>query len=303
MVDLFQSNENSWVIGYMEINNLGGGVVLFNNAINVPQDEIIPVIDKLSHEWQKKNFTIVYGDDGKPKHAINEGGFIYTIELMNASPIRIQMLEHSFFNVCENAIYKCLLEYIELFPSLLQCIWWKSSGHVLKYNEGAALGLHCDNDVNYRYGNFPSTEHATRNVVSCLIYFNDCTDDMDNKDVKYGFSGGQMTIPYFNISIAPKKGAILFMPANYLGAHEIHRVTGGSRYSYLSWFAQGSEHPEKGINPRHEENKDGIIDGQFWVKTIIDDYQNHIKTKYADAPEMSGKLFHIESRAYDHENK
>lgn len=287
----------------MKTVNLGGGVIAFENAIDIPQDLIIPIIDKLAEEWQKRNFTIVNDENGYPSHAINEGGFIYTLELMNASPIRVQMLEHSFFKECEKAIYKCLLNYIEIFPALLQCVWWKSAGHILKYNTGAALGLHCDNDVNYRYGSFPATEHATRNVVSCLIYFNDCTDDMDDKNTKYGFSGGQMTIPYFNISIAPKKGTIVFMPANYLGAHEIHRVTSGSRYSYLSWFAQGSEYPEKGINPRHEESEDGIIDGQFWVKTIIDDYQNYIKTKYADAPEISGKLFQIESRAYDHENK
>ena len=42
----------------VEIHNLGGGAVLFKNAIDIPQDEIIPYLQNRQQAYKKKNFTI-----------------------------------------------------------------------------------------------------------------------------------------------------------------------------------------------------------------------------------------------------
>lgn len=281
----------------MEGVHLGGGNVLFENAIQVPQDIILAHIEERKEQWRSQNFEIVYDADGNPIHAINKGGFIYSLEAMRSAPVRVQQLSHPFFKECESAIYAKLLEYIEFFPSLLQCLWWKSAGHVLCYETGASLGLHCDNDVNYRYGYIPETEHATRNVVSALIYLNDSTD---NTGVPHSFSGGTMDIPYFDIEITPKTGSILFMPANYLGAHVVNPVTRGTRYSYLSWFAQGGPHEEHGISPNIPTGDEEVIDGQWWLTSVIQDYEQSVLKRHGSNPMKIKDLIHIHSRQNDH---
>jgi hypothetical protein len=87
------------------------------------------------------------------------------------------------------------------------------------------------------------------------------------------------------------------MPANYLGAHEIHEITKGSRYSYLLWFAQGTPAPEHGVNPVMSDGE-YHSGGQWWLDTLIEDYDDYICKKYPNgAPE---KLTLFKSRAKDH---
>lgn len=280
----------------MLIENLGGGTVRFVGALEVPQDDVLAYLVREKLRWKKENFSIIKDDNGNPIHAVNKGGFIYDLEDIDRSPVRIQKLEHEFFRVCDETIYKCLLEYVEIFPAILQSLWWRSTGHVLCYEEGAALGFHSDNDVNYRYGAEPREQHATRNVISALAYLNDSTDD---ESVPYSFSGGHMEIPYFDIDITPRAGDIVLMPANYLGAHLIKPVTRGSRYSYLSWFAQGSADEHRGIAPRVSETY-YHNDGQWWLNTILDDYENHLINKFGDIKKVPEKLIAFKERKDDH---
>lgn len=278
--------------------HLGGGTVVFRNAIDVPQDIIIPHLEQLKEDARSQMFTIVKDKNGNPLHAVNQGGFIYDLEKTSRAPVRMMNLDHPFFVECEKALYSALLQYIEMFPAILQSLWWRSEGHILAYDKGGALGFHSDNDVNYRYGATPPTEHATRNVLSALIYFNDCVDEGE-EETPYSFSGGHMTVPYFDVDIKPRTGDICMMPANYIGAHEILEVTRGTRYSYLGWFAQGSEDPERGINPQHEKNS-STIGGQYWMKTIIEDYENYIVEKYPDNNTRPQHLLAVSSRQKDH---
>ena len=278
--------------------HLGGGTVVFRNAITVPQDTIIPYLEELKEQSRSEMFTIVKDENGNPLHALNQGGFIYDLEKINRAPVRMMNLTHPFFQECENALYSALLQYIEMFPAVLQSLWWRSEGHVLAYDKGASLGFHSDNDVNYRYGAVPPTEHATRNVLSALIYFNDCTDEGE-EDTPYSFSGGHMSVPYFDVDIKPRTGDICMMPANYIGAHEIAEVTQGTRYSYLGWFAQGSEDTNRGVNPQHEKMSESI-GGQYWMKTIIEDYEKYIYNKYPDNATRPSHLLAVSSRQKDH---
>jgi hypothetical protein len=284
----------------LEPRHLGGGTVLFENAITVPQNDLISYLENEKELWRKENFTVIYDDNGEPIHAINKGGFIYGLDSYKSAPVRIQNLTHPFFKECDDRVYDALLSYIEMFPAILQCLWWKSGGHVLCYDEGASLGFHSDNDVNYRYGAMPQLDHATRNVVSALVYFNSCTDDGSECD--YGFSGGHMSIPYFDIDIVPHTGSIVLMPANYLGAHQIHEITKGSRYSYLLWFAQGVPAPEHGVNPVAPDG-DYHSGGQWWLETLVEDYEKYINEKYPLGSSRPDNLTLFKSRAKDHYTK
>lgn len=275
--------------------HLGGGTVIFHDAINIDKQAIIPYLANLKEKWRSENFAIHEDSETGETYAINKGGFRYDLEAMRRSPVRIQNMEHPFFIECEKAIYKACLSYIDLFPAILQSIWWRSGGHVLCYDKGASLGFHADNDVNYRFGKEPQLQHATRNVISVLIYLNDCVDEDEVGD--FDFSGGHMTVPYFDIDIKPKTGSIVVMPANYLGAHQIHEVTRGSRYSYLAWFAQGSEDRERGVNPVIPKSDIGP-GGQWWETSIIDDYAEFLINKYGE--EIPSEKIAYLSRQNDH---
>jgi hypothetical protein len=282
-----------------EVKNLGGGVVVFERAINVPQSEIISLIDELSEKSLSQQYEYVKNDSGEIIHAINQSGFIFELDSISKTPIRIQNLNHAFFWECEEAIYECLLEYIELFPSILQCLWWRTEGHALKYPTGSKLGLHCDNDVNYRYGQIPPVENVTRAVITALVYINDSCDKEECDD--NSFSGGEMVVPHAGITVKAKSGNIVFMPSNYLGAHEILEVTSGCRYTYLTFFSQGSEQSDKGISPMDPDAySDRPVGGQWWMKNIISDYDQYLMKKYGDEGKIPNEVMPFKSRKNDH---
>lgn len=269
-----------------EVINHGCGIVTFKNAHLVDYEKMLPRLENLEREATEKNFKIVYDADGKPLHAINEGGFIYSLDSMDRAPLRLQKLGTDWYDEFETVLYFSLLKYIEIFPAILPCLWWKSVGHILSYSSGASLGLHCDNDVNYRYGHIPVEQHATRNVVSAIIFLNSSGKD---------FEGGTMTFPYANVEIIPSMGDVLFFPANYIAAHQINTVTSGKRYSYLAWFAQGSGQQEHNINPTNVLTENG---GQIWLEEIIEDYDAYVMAKYGNSA-PAGIIAH-KSRANDH---
>lgn len=281
------------------LKDLGGGVVVFEDVIDVPVGEIVQIIDRLAVESIKEQYEYVLGEDGEPIHAVNRSGFIFELESIAKTPIRIQNLNHPFFWKCEEAVYKCLLQYIELFPGILQCLWWRTEGHALKYPTGAKLGLHCDNDVNYRYGQFPPVENATRAVITALVYLNDNCEDGDCGEMS--FSGGEMVIPHVGVTIKPKAGSIVFMPSNYLGAHEILEVTSGCRYTYLCLFSQGSAQEDRGITPMDPElYTDRPVGGQWWMKNIVGDYDKYLMDKYGDEGKIPNEVMPFKSRKNDH---
>ena len=104
----------------MEIQNLGGGAVRFVGAIDVPQESVISYLEAEKNRWREENFTIVKDENGTPTHAVNRGNFIYSLEDVIEAPVRIQKLQHDFFRECDETVYRCLLEYVEIFPAILQ---------------------------------------------------------------------------------------------------------------------------------------------------------------------------------------
>lgn len=267
-------------------NHLGMGIVLFKNAIDVDQDLIIPFLESLKEKALKEDYTIIY-DDKKPIYAINRSGHRYSLEDINKSCNHIMAFINdqtdakisSFFKECEDTMYNALLHYVERFPMLLPCLWWRTQGHVVAYGHGATFGLHCDNDINYQPGAEPDQQLAIRNVVGCLIYLNSSVENeslIENRE----FVGGQLVFPYADVEYSPKAGDLIMFPSNYLATHEVKESKFNNRYGYVGYFAQGSEHPERGIKIRYPSDK--IDSGQVWMPEIVNDYKNFILSKHTD---------------------
>jgi hypothetical protein len=198
-----------------------------------------------------------------------------------------------FFKKCEEVIYQCLLRYIEKFPMLIPCLWWRTQGHIVAYSPGSSFGLHCDNDVNYKPGSIPDQQLAIRNVCGAILYFNDSVESNPNTD-KYEYSGGNINFPYAGVRYAPKTGDIIMFPSNYLATHEVDPCVGGSRYGYVGYFAQGSSDIDKGINIR---DKNEVMDsGQVWMPELFDDYVNYLNIKYNGVEDEHSELYRPTNR-------
>ena len=285
----------------MEIINLGTGIVLFRNAIDVDQDFIIPYLYSLKNEAVKKDYTIIYDENGVASHAVNRSGHRYVIEDIETSCSHIMEFATpdkdqkyiDFFTNCENLIYSCLLRYVEIFPMILPCLWWRTQGHIVAYSPGSSFGLHCDNDVNYKPGAIPDQQLAIRNVVGAIMYFNSSYDSPEEKD-KHGYTGGQIFFPYANIEYSPKSGDIIMFPSNYLATHEVFPCQDGYRYGYVGYFAQGSPDEERGI---HIRDKSDIVDsGQVWMPELFDDYIEYVTSKYGNDTDKISTLLRASGR-------
>jgi len=275
--------------------NYGMGIVCFPNSIKVDQDLIIPYLSALKQKVIREDYTIVEEDNGIP-YAVNRSGHKYNIRdiEISASHIMNFINEQSpkelaiFFANCEKVMYQKLLEYIELFPMILRNIWWKTLGHVLAYSPGSDMGIHNDNDVNYQFKEEPDLQLATRNVVGSIIYLNSSVSTKEDIK-KYEYNNGEIYFPYADVKYTPKSGDLLMFPSNYLGTHQIQKCINGHRYAYIGYFAQGSSHPERGINIIEEELPAGS-QGQIWMKNLREDYLNYIIKKY-DISNSNQKFF------------
>lgn len=291
----------------MEIVNLGSGIILFKNAINIDQNLIIPYLYSLKKEAVEKDYTIIYDENGKATHAVNRSGHRYVLRDIDTSCSHIMEFATpdkdpkyiDFFSQCENVIYKSLLEYIEIFPMILPCLWWRTQGHVVAYSPGSSFGLHCDNDVNYKPGAIPDQQLAIRNVVGAILYFNNSYEKGEEKD-EYGYTGGEIIFPYANVKYSPKSGDLIMFPSNYLATHEVLPCDDGYRYGYVGYFAQGSEDQNRGI---HIREKSEVIDsGQVWMPELFDDYINHVNKKYSGQTDKISTLLRASGRISTSDN-
>jgi hypothetical protein len=277
------------------------GIVLFKKAINIDQELIIPYLASLKQEAIKKDYTIIYDEDNNATHAVNRSGHRYALEDIESSCSHIMEFATpnvdpkyiNFFQQCEDSIYQSLLRYIEIFPMILPCLWWRTQGHIVAYGPGSSFGLHCDNDVNYKPGFVPDQQLAIRNVCGAIIYFNDSV--ASNPDAnKYEYSGGDIVFPYAKVRYSPKAGDIIMFPSNYLATHEVEPCIEGSRYGYVGYFAQGSSDIDRGINIR---DKSDIIDsGQVWIPELFNDYISYLDSKYKGSEEDNSELYRPTNR-------
>lgn len=270
----------------MKFEDLGGGVIRFPAAITVDKDMLLPYIDNNSKTAHEQRWTWAKDEEGND-YAINEDGNKFSPEQVKMVPVRLlevvnantepEMIE--VFRYWEDSIYKCLLKYIDIFPMVLGTIWWRTKGHVMRYDEGAFLGIHNDNDSNYRATNgerfVPRGQIQMRQVAAVMLYLNDCVDEESELDGQ-NYTGGELVFPYLGIKNTPKTGDIVIFPANFMATHGVEPVKKGVRYGYLEFFSQGSSHDEIGINVSEPQDCDGWCRPHF-IDNLYDDYNHYCK--------------------------
>jgi len=166
---------------------------------------------------------------------------------------------------------------------MIGSIWWKTRGHILRYGDGGILGCHADNDTNYKVTKgiryMPKGMVASRQTCGALIYLNDCVDSEEELNGK-NFTGGNLRFVHLKISYKPKKGDIIFFPTNYVAAHDVERMGKGVRYSYLTFFGQGSS--DQSCNIVITEPKESFEwCPPVWLNNIYDDYEMYCRTEYS----------------------
>ena len=117
-----------------EFENLGSGVVVFKNIIDVDQDFLIPYLAELHKKVVEEDFTIIHNENGEALYAVNRSGHRYELSTIN-DVNRImgfatedqESKEYKFFQNCESEIYQCLIRYVEQYPLVLPSLWWKES--------------------------------------------------------------------------------------------------------------------------------------------------------------------------------
>lgn len=227
----------------VEATHLGGGVVLFKDAISFDSSWAVEFAEEqISKERAAMYTPTTDPETGKPAY-LNRSGYLFDAEGVDSMPRRGSAIHHTkrqdvldFLKFVEDSKDKYLLKYFVLFPLAYKNVWWKVKGHLVGYSTehgGTYLGSHSDTSTNYSYGlAHPVDQLATRNIVSAVVYLND------------NFVGGNHYFEYLDIDYKPNTGDILMFPANYVAAHEIKPIKSGSRYSYLGWYCHGTPNAE-----------------------------------------------------------
>jgi hypothetical protein len=267
----------------LKIEHLGGGVIRFPCAIAVDQNKTLPWIDANSQKAHEQRWEYKVDDAGNT-YAVNEDGNKFSLEQIEEVPVRVlQPVEVDteqeivdMFKYWEDTIYKCLIRYVDEFPMVLGTIWWRSRGHVMRYDKGDYLGIHNDNDSNFRSTGgkryIPKGQLQMRQVLAVMVYMNDCVDENEYDGTNY--SGGELFFPYLGIETQPKTGDIYIFPTNFIATHGVKTVTNGKRYGYLEFFSQGSSHEEVLINVAEPTECDAWC-RPHWIDNLYDDYYRY----------------------------
>ena len=232
--------------------HLGGGVVVFRDAINLDWE----YANKISKEIVDREMGDMYqpaiNPDNGLEEYVNRSGYFFSKNGIDKMPKRGSRVHQDtrpevveLFTFIEECKDKYLFKYMHIFPIVFKNIWWKVKGHLVNYSSdcGGYIGEHSDTSVDYVYG-LPHPPHqlASRNTLSCLVYFGSCVDGSALSEPG-DFTGGHHRFTYLDIDYLPKRGDILMFPSNYIASHEVTPVESGNRFTYLGWYAHGTPNP------------------------------------------------------------
>jgi hypothetical protein len=262
----------------VEPEHLGGGVVLFRNAISFDSETACRYAEEQIASEQADMYTEIIHPETGEKAFANRSKYIFDYDGIMSMPRRGSKVHHTehkefreFLTFVEESKDKYLLKYFFLFPISYKTVWWKVKGHLVSYSTeygGKHLGQHCDTSAEYSYGiDHPQEQLATRSTISTLVYLND------------NFKGGNHYFNYLDIEYVPHAGDIMFFPSNYMATHEVKHIEGGSRYTYLGWYSHGSpnsEYNEHIVDPiKHPEMAEYATN--VYMPTLRQDFKSYLE--------------------------
>jgi len=274
----------SWKFNNPPAKHLGGGVVLFENAISFDVNWACSFAERqVSLEREQMYTEAVDPETGKMAY-LNKSGYYFDADGVRQMPRRGSAIHRTddtdvkaFLDFVEESKYSCLIKYFVLFPLAYKNVWWKVKGHIVSYSTehgGTFLGQHSDTSADYLYGMpEPPDQLATRNTVSCIVYLND------------NFEGGSHYFNYLDIEYQPNAGDMMF-PSNFMAAHEVRPVTSGNRYSYLGWYSHGSPNPayNEAVEDPIEKPEMASIATNIYLPNLRNDFKKHLESLGPEAP-------------------
>lgn len=272
--------------------HLGGGVVVFRNAVSVDWVFANNISKEIVDREMVEMYTPAINPDSGKEEYINRSGYFFSKNGIDKMPkrgsrvhqdTRVEAVE--LFTFLEESKDKYLFKYMHMFPLSYKNIWWKVKGHLVNYSSdsGGYIGEHSDTSVDYVYG-IPHPPHqlASRNTLSCIVYFGSCVDGY----IPSGpgdFTGGHHKFTYLDIEYIPNRGDILMFPSNYVAAHEVTPVRSGNRFTYLGWYAHGTPNP----NVNEEVEDPEVNPGKAAISSNV--YIPYLRDKFLDYLDSVGE--------------
>ena len=264
----------------MELKVLSPGIAVLHNSVEC-DDEFIQNLwehryrEERNSEWREDGKQ----DPNRQKYYEN-----------NNLPVRVTHTPHgedwdaddpydAFMLGVQKVYLKCLVEYGNMYPCLFNDLQWQEAHRLLNYVPGAKMGAHSDNTpgtIRSLRSDFTDPVAATRLVV-CITFLNDRVED-DEDPGEYGYSGGEVYLPYVGVNYNPLKGDTIMYPANYLYAHGVETVLDGNRIANLTVFCQG-DFRRLPVAPERPPRRPWI-GGEMFIEFVSDDFGNVVEAKY-----------------------
>jgi hypothetical protein len=272
--------------------HLGGGVVVFRDAIRLDWEYANRISKEIVNREMGDMYQPAINPDNGLEEYVNRSGYFFSKNGIDKMPKRGSRVHQDtrpevveLFTFIEECKDKYLFRYMHMFPLVFKNIWWKVKGHLVSYSSdcGGYIGEHSDTSVDYVYG-LPHPPHqlASRNTLSCLVYFGNCVDGSELSEPG-DFTGGHHRFTYLNIDYTPRRGDILMFPSNYMAAHEVTPVSSGERFTYLGWYAHGTPNPA--VN---EEVEDPVVNpDKAAVSSNV--YIPHLREKFLEYLDSVGE--------------
>ena len=270
----------------VEGKHLGGGVVLFENAFNLDFDFVFDFAKESVKKERDAMYSLTIDPETNEEIYVNKSGYFFHKHSVDNMPGRASAVHRDqrpevveLLSFLEETKDKYLLKYFDFFPLAFKCVWWKVKSHIVSYEKGVHLGSHSDVSADYIYGILtPNNQLATRNTISTILYFNDSVETEEELNGR-NFTKGHHYFNYLDIEYKPKKGDIMFFPANYMAAHEVKSVGSGTRFTYLGWYSHGTPNPEVNENVVDpiKESELSKYSTNVYMPSLLSDYREHLK--------------------------
>lgn len=170
---------------------------------------------------EKRTQATVYGDDGSTSvQQQHRNTHVYSLECVVHGKLLARMMDQLVKNVVE-------FEFgIEVRA--------EHGVQVLGYGEGCFFNSHADN-ANWTAGGWKKT--ANRDF-SAILWLSDCVPNPGPLD----HSGGELELTNWLaegdvLTVVPRCGSLLVMPANPIYRHAVRPVTAGYRVALVNWWA------------------------------------------------------------------